>query len=101
MNWQIRVYNPENPEDAVTAIWSATSTARYSLGRSDTCDLQIPAKMSDSVKQTWTELVLSRDHGPKLEFVCDETYKPRVQSLFEGINFLLDEQLVLELKRLE
>jgi hypothetical protein len=101
MNWQIRVYNPTNPEEAVTAIWSADADSRYSMGNSETCDLQIPRQMSDFVKPTWTELVLSPDNAPRLEFVSDESYEPRSQSLFEGINFLLDAQLVLELKRLE
>jgi hypothetical protein len=101
MNWQIRVYNPSKPEEAVTAIWSGDPSARYSLGNSESSDLHIPREMCLFVKQQWTELVLGPDHPPKLEFVSDESYKPRSQNLFEGINFLLEEQLVLELKRLE
>lgn len=101
MNWQIRVYNPTTPQDAVTAIWSADPAGRFSMGISKDADLQIPEQMSDAVKPLWTELVLSPDHAPRLEFVSDETYKPRSQSLFEGINFLLEAQLVVELKRLE
>lgn len=101
MNWQIRVYDPTHPSEAVTALWSALAPMRYSLGNGDTCDLQIPAKMSELGKEIWTELVLSPDHAPRLVFVSDATYKPHEQALFEGINFLLEAQLVLELKRLE
>ena len=101
MNWQIRVYNPSHPQDSVTAIWSSVPSGRFSLGNAETCDLQIPSKMSEFVKPNWTELVLSLDHAPRLEFTSDESYTPHAQSLFEGINFLLEAQLVIELKRLE
>ncbi len=101
MNWQIRVYNPTKPNEAVTALWSALAPVRYSLGNDAACDLQIPAGMSELGKDTWSELVLGPDRAPRLVFVSDAAYKPREQSLFEGINFLLEEQLVLELKQLE